>query len=339
VDRLLDPDVTPQEVAAAADSGRGAITDLFRLLETAPDASVRRAAGDGLARLWARDELVVEEEKAVVTRGYAVSWHARRRYPRAMRRPIPIGARFGVPFLGGDAPLGAGTLEWSYRVLGAGRVSLETFSEWSAPAGRFDFTIEPSDFTTNGPHRLVFQGRVRTRDLTSRWELDLPHVPFNFEFDPRLTVESLFCAPDQTLAEEMARSVSLAPGREAPHGPGFLALNEALALREPPALRIEAGLPRDLAHDVRIVFEGFADSFPAGSLARSTRCETPDLAWRFPIGPIAATAPIPIARPGSYRLRVEMVPNPELGWADPDIRALWPGTITTDWVEVQVVRL
>ena len=55
----------------------------------------------------------------------------------------------------------------------------------------------PADFETEGPHRLVLQTRVRTVGLTTPWELELPHVPFTFEFDPRLEVDALFALPDE----------------------------------------------------------------------------------------------------------------------------------------------
>ena len=54
----------------------------------------------------------------------------------------------------------------------------------------------PADFETDGPHRLVLQARVRTVGLTDSWELELPHIPFSFEFDPRLAVDALFALPD-----------------------------------------------------------------------------------------------------------------------------------------------
>ena len=37
-------------------------------------------------------------------------------------------------------------------------------------------------------------------------------------------------------------------------------------------------------------------------------------------------------------LRARLVPDPDRGWADPEVRSIWPGTIVTDWVEVEVVR-
>jgi hypothetical protein len=37
-------------------------------------------------------------------------------------------------------------------------------------------------------------------------------------------------------------------------------------------------------------------------------------------------------------MRVILTADPELGWTDPEVRSLWPGTIETRWVEVEIVR-
>ena len=71
---LETPDPSPEEVESAAEHGRAGLIDLFRLLGTAEKPEVRDAAGRALASLWARDELIVEEEK-------------RARPPRVRRRP------------------------------------------------------------------------------------------------------------------------------------------------------------------------------------------------------------------------------------------------------------
>jgi hypothetical protein len=310
VERLADPGVTPAEVEATA-----------------------------LARLWAGDQLVVEEEKAVATRGYAVTWHARRRYPRAMRRPIPIGVTFGIPFLaGGPGRLGPGQLEWSYRIAGAGRASLETFGEWRPGPPDATFEVEPDDFATNGPHRLALQARVRPVGLTSAWELDLPHVAFSFEFDPRLAVESLWCAPDEARDAEIARAVRLVR-EESASGPTFLPLGDGLALRDPPRLEVAGPLPCDLAHEVSLEFDGIADAFPAGQLVAAGQASGGSAIRRWPPGRVDERAGRLLGRPGARRMRAILNPDPEAGWADPVIRAAWPRPITTDWCDVQVVRL
>src|SRR5262249_41542251 len=150
-----------------------------------------------LSRLWRLDQLVAEEEQAIVRRGFTVNWSARRRYPRALRAAIPISVSFDVPFLDdSDRRVQPTNLEWSHRVLGTRRATLEEFSTWVAGRGRADFTIVPGDYETNGPHRLILQARVRTTGLTDSWELELPHVPFTLDFDPFLTLEAITTLPD-----------------------------------------------------------------------------------------------------------------------------------------------
>ncbi len=103
VARLEDPRVTPEEVEAAAEHGRTAVWELLRIFSSTNLEPLRQAAGRALARLWLLDQLVAEEEQAIVRRGYTVMWNARRRYPRALWAEIPIGVNFEVPFLDGEA--------------------------------------------------------------------------------------------------------------------------------------------------------------------------------------------------------------------------------------------
>jgi hypothetical protein len=45
-----------------------------------------------------------------------------------------------------------------------------------------------------------------------------------------------------------------------------------------------------------------------------------------------------LTRGGQYRMRIVLEPNPERGWSDPMIRSVWPDSIVSDWVAVDVVR-
>ena len=59
----------------------------------------------------------------------------------------------------------------------------------------------------------------------------------------------------------------------------------------------------------------------------------------LPLGPIEPFGREIIDRPGLRRLRVILEPDCDLGWTDPDIRSIWPGTIETGWTDVEVVRI
>jgi hypothetical protein len=340
LERLSRGDVTAAEVTAAAASGRAALPELARLRETGRDAIVRDASAQALLMLWGGDQLVAEEEKAVAGRLYEVRWQARRRYPRDLRRSIPVVVKFGLAGVSAEAPIRPQDLQWSYRIVGTQRAALETFSAWEPGVNRIDFAIEPMDYPTNGPHRLVLEARARTDTPSSTWELNLPLSALSFEFDPRLAPESICCAPDEERGRMIAAAVRLAPSIETVGS--FQPLNESFALRDPPVILVESPLPCDLAHHVRIEFEGIEEScltrtivLPGQPLAGGT----PPVRKVFPLASLGGLSATAFDGPRPVRYRAVLEPDPELAWADPDIRSLWPGIIVTEWCEGRVVRL
>jgi hypothetical protein len=347
VARLSDPAVTPEDFDAAADFGRAGAWELLRVFSTTESEPMRSAAGRALARLWRNDELVAEEEQALVRRGYAVTWNARRRYPRTLHAAIPIVVAYDVPFLSDDpGSIRSTDLEWSHRVVGARRAALEEFSEWKAGRGAVAFSIVPDDFPTNGPHRLVLQTKVRTAGLSDAWEIELPHVPFQFDFDPVLRLDAIVTLSDSARDEAMSRAIRLEPASMAAAEPARLVtLGGEWVLRNPPWLSVETPLPSDLAHQVSIEFEGMPGRFPAGSLIVSGQglaqrsAPAPTARFRrFDFGPIAPLPDGVIERPGSRRIRIHLTADPQLGWADPDIRSVWPGEYETEWVDAEIIR-
>lgn len=347
VARLSEPNPTIDAVTAASSHGRAPLMDLFRILTTADSEPLRQAAGRSLAVLWAQDNLIVEEEKALILRGFATQWRARRRYPRRIQGAIPITIDYGVPFLqGGDEGVTAENLEWSHRVLGTRRATHESFTPWKTGVARVKLDLIPGDFDTNGPHRLVLQPRVRTKGLTDTWELDLPQIPFHIEFDPALSPEALFTLADTTREEAIARTLRLErnatiDGEGEGGAVSYLPLNEEFAFRAPPELSITTPLPCDLAHQLEIEIDGVAGQFKAGPVVLSGQGANPAEApmnRRFPIGPVEGVPHDAIERPGVRRVRARLSADPDLGWGDPDIRSIWPGTLVTEWVDVEVVR-
>jgi hypothetical protein len=347
VARLEDPKVTPGEVEAAAEHGRPAVWDLLRIFSSSTSEPLRLAAGRALARLWRLDQLVAEEEQAIVRRGFTVNWKARRRYPRALRAAIPISVSFDVPFLD-DTPgrVQPRNLEWSYRVLGTRRATLEEFSPWIAGRGRADFTIVPGDYETNGPHRLILQARVRTTGLTDSWQLELPHVPFTLDFDPFLTLEAITTLPDANRDLLVTSAIRLEPTEPKDGQPAaYLALNSDWTMRNPPSLVVSTPLPCDLAHAISIEFEGIAETFPAGTLTLSGQgskihpaADSHTGVARIPLSEIASIPPRLFERAGPRGMRIALEAAPESGWANPDIRSIWPGRTQTNWTTVDIVR-
>jgi hypothetical protein len=253
---------------------------------------------------------------------------------------------YDVPFLSDDARhVGPANLEWSHRLLGARRAAIEEPSAWKSGRGQAVFGLVPGDFGSNGPHRLVLQTKVRTSGLSGSWEIELPHVPFNFEFDPLLRLESILTLPDASRDESMARAIRLEPVAGSSDQPAnHLALGPDWVLRTPPRLAVITPLPCDLAHAVSIELEGVPGSLPAGRLIASGQGPAlPGAASsrgiaRFDLGPVRELAPGVIDRPGMRRLRVRLTADPELGWADPLVRSVWPGQLETNWVEVEIMR-
>jgi hypothetical protein len=347
--RLGEADVTPAEIEAVAEHGRAGVYELLRIFSSSQAEPARMAAGRALARLWLLDQLVAEEEKAVVRRGYSVSWSARRRYPRALRGEIPITVSFDVPFLeDGGHRVGPANLEWSHRILGAQRAAIEEFSPWVPGPGRVAFTIFPGDFDTNGPHRLVLQTRIRTTGLTESWELEPPHEAFNFEFDPNLRLDAILALPDAVRDESITRAIRLEPAGAGSGGGGdatYLSLGGEWTLRNPPSLAVTLPLPCDLAHTISLEFEGIAERFAGGGLLQSGQGlprqhspATEAFTRHVALGSVAPVPPGLIERPGRRAMRVWLEANLDQGWADSGIRSIWPGQMKTDWVEVEIVR-
>jgi hypothetical protein len=346
--RLAEPNVTPQEIEAAAEHGRAGVYELLRIFSSTATEPQRQASGRALARLWLLDHLVAEEEQAVVRRGFTVSWSARRRYPRALRAMIPITVTYEVPFLeDGGRRIAPASLEWSVRVLGARRVAAETFSPWTAGRGQLAFNLVPGDFETNGPHRLVLETRVRTAaTLTDSWEIELPHIPFNFEFDPILQLDAILTLPDAVRDEAVARAIRLVPVDQSDGDqPTYLAIGEEWTLQNPPRLEVATPLACDLAHAIAIEFEGSDEWLPAGrlilsgqGLPRQGSPASEDVIRRFELSTISFLPPAIIERPGIRRMRISLEADTGVGWADPEVRSIWPGRTQTNWVEVKIVR-
>jgi hypothetical protein len=332
LNRLNAEDVAPNEIVAAADLGRVASHELFELLKKSRDPERRRAAAQALSRLWVADELVGEEEQAIVRHGHRVTWHARRVYPRAISRPIPIIARFDFDFFRENGGIASRDIELSTRVMGAHRVSLESFSPWARPAAPLRFDIEPRDFAGRGPHTLRLEAKVRPVGLTSTWEVELPASTFNIEFDEHMRVESILTQPDAgraALVDGSIRLVAEATAVPAPVGGGF-------ALRYLPTLELAPPLPFDLAAHASIEIDGCNGRVPAGQvvvLAGDSARHTLSLY-------VSGNPPVPaIDHAGYYRARVVLTPDPEFAWSAPAVRSAWPEPIATAWTEIEVVRL
>lgn len=339
--RLGDLDVTPAEIALAGGFGRPALAELFRLLAEGKTAEVRDAAGRALAGVWRRDDLIAEEEQALIRRGFTVRWLARRRYPRDLERPIACEAEFGVPFLRENpGEVGPQNLEWSARILGAKRADLESFTDWRSGEGKLSFAVHPGDFPGQGPHKLVLEARVRTAGLGDAWRIDLPKIPFQFELDPSLDPGAIATAPDASRGERFRAAISLKRGESREGENIYARLSETAALANPPVLAITGDLPCDLAHWVEIEFEASEVRLAAGRVVALAHPQGSGSARPVERPIHANDAGLTDVRldPGRTRLRARLAPDLEMAWSSPEVRSIWPETIVTDWIEVEIVR-
>ncbi len=154
----------------------------------------------------------------------------------------------------GGRRVGPENLEWSHRVIGAGRAALEEFSPWAPGPGRVAFTIFPGDFETNGPHRLVLETRIRTAGLTDSWELEPPHEPFNFEFDPLLRLDAIMTIRDSRVTRSSCEPSGSSPMNPATTRPRRISRSARNGpWQSPLACRLAAASlrprPRDLGRD------------------------------------------------------------------------------------------
>jgi hypothetical protein len=346
---LEQPAPAISDILSAADHGRAALEPLFRWLGSDQDQSRRAAAGAALSRLWRLDQLVAEEEKALLVRAYEVRWNARRTYPRDIRIPIPIEIRFGTPVLHRDdlPAIEPDWVEWSYRVLGARRAGLELDSPWAPTAQSITFSIIPADFAERGPHRLIFAATARTAPhLSTHWETKLPQVPFTIEFDPALSVVSIQASPDDEESRNIRERIELAPPAEG--GPHWH-LGKAWALDRIPTLQVLPGRPRDLAHRVSIEWEQVTVRLEVGTLIQPADRPRHDPDSSEPTGAALPIAWRPESIPdlpsdafsqaGPVRFRLILEPDPHLAWADPRVRSLWPGSVTSPWCEAAIMRV
>jgi hypothetical protein len=335
--RLARGAATPEDIRSAGVHGRATAPELMDLLRPERDAPTRAAAGVALAQLWVADELVAEEEQAIVRVGHRIECTARRVYPRELRRPIPLGVRIDICALAPGSALRDQNLQVAWKLDGARRLSYERYSAWTSPGEPFEFVVDPGDLPGRGPHRLAVGARVRTVGLTGAWELELGPRDLAIEFDEHLRVDAILTLPDAERGALMARAVRLRPSTVAAGEPG-VDFGGGMVAECPMELVCEAALPCDLAHRVALEIDGHTGLFECEPLVwPGAAAGARHPIWRAQSDP--ADQGVAPPRAGVARVRIVMEPDPERGWVHPAIRSVWPGKIVTDWQEIGLVRL
>lgn len=341
-DRLACNEASIDEIRRCDQWGRIVVPELFRILTEGATAEYRLAALEALVKLWRADELIPEEEKAILTRSFSVDWQIRRKYPRRLTGAIEFRAFFGPPELTDDK-LRLWLVEhlrWSYRVAGTRRASDDAWQPARIGLRQCRFQVVAEDFPEDGPHRLMLHLRVRTEQLTDNWELDLPAQSTSFEWDDHLQPNALVTLPDSERAEAWSKAISFIGPTGVDLSPFFIQLDSQFALRNPPQPSLKLPLPCDLAHQVFLEFENIPCRWRVGEWVEYAYPHVPECfdPKRWPDQAIAETPGFLLPHAGRFRMRIVLTPTPERGWSDPMIRSVWPEPITTEWVDVEVVR-
>jgi hypothetical protein len=156
----------------------------------------------------------------------------------------------------------------------------------------------------------------------------------------------LLALPDDVRGELMARAIRLeTPAPTEGQPVRFLAVSGEMAIRNPPRVVVSTPLPCDLAHHLFLEIDGISGRFRAGRIilsgqgtSRSQDAGQSLEPARFDFGPIEPVPGEALDRPGMRRLRVILEADPDLGWTDPEVRSIWPGTIGTSWVDGEILR-
>ncbi len=343
-DKLAALKATPDEIRASHKHGRIVVPELFRVMADGPSPDHRLAATQALVRLWKADELIPEEEKAILTRSLRVDWQIRRKYPRLLTGSLLIRASYGPPKLADDGLelWLMQHLRWSHRVTGTRRAADDAWQEPTpAPAPQALLQVIADDFPDDGPHRLLLHLKVKTLGLTDNWELDMPAQSTSFEWDDHLQPSALVTLPDSARASQWALALGfmIAPSADNQE-PFLLPLTDQFALRNPPIPTLQLPYPSDLAHRVVLEFQGISALWLAGEWLEHTHSQPPlglfPKPW--PDHAIALEPQSTFPHAGHYRMRLILQPTPERGWSDPLIRSVWPDAILSEWVGVELVR-
>jgi hypothetical protein len=178
--------------------------------------------------------------------------------------------------------------------------------------------------------------------LTDNWELDLPAQSTSFDWDDHLQPTALVTLPDSQRAELWASAIVFMGHSGDDASPVFVQLDHQFALRNPSLPALKLPIPCDLAHRLMLELENVDGRWSVGEWVESAQSiigsegispkTWPERALRVSGGDAGLT------RGGQYRMRIVLEPNPERGWSDPMIRSVWPDSIVSDWVAVDVVR-
>lgn len=348
-DKIAQGNANAAEILGSYRFGRVVVQDLFEVLSGGSSDEIRYSAFESLVRLWQADELVAEEEKAIVARSFQIKWNHRRKYPLGLDGTFDISATYGL-FELKDSGLRkwlSDHSQWSHRIQGTRRAIDD---QWNQNLGDPPFVlteINSRDFPENTVHRIALFVRFKTFNQSSNWEIELPGQPTSFEWDVNLDSNALL-APLIESELDLFKDAFLWQVASLP-GPGqetvrFVQISPGFAIHNPPETVIRSPLPRDLSHAVFIELQGVPDLILAGEWLIACRKSSDNsiqsgrVGSTFHVTPSCYIDDHLIGHAGKSQMRLVLKPIAHRGWANPEIRSVLNSSISFPWVEIEIVR-
>lgn len=348
-DKIAHGTANPDEILGSYRYGRVVVQDLFEALTGGASDEIRHSAFEALVRLWQADELIAEEEKAIVTRSFQIKWNHRRKYPVSLNGTFDISATYGL-FELKDSELQRWLSDhsrWSYRIQGTRRAVDEQWKQNLCDPPFALTEINSRDFPENTVHRIALFVRFRTFNQTSNWEIELPSQPTSFEWDLNLELNALLAPIVESELDVFTNAMNWqpaslpGPGQE---GPRLVQISPGFAIHNPPETVISSPLPRDLSHAVFIELQGVTGLIPAGEWLIACRKSSENLFQSYRSGSHWDVSPDSyiddqlIGHAGRFQMRLVLKPIAHRGWANPEIRSVFNSKISFPWVEIEIVR-
>lgn len=343
-DRIADGHASLDEIRQAARHGRTVLPDLLATLADGKSEDLKSAALQSLVELWRADELIAEEEKAIITRAFQIIWKQRRKYPRDYDGKFQIHALMCLPKIHDESCRNwlSQHLRWETRVTGTRKATDDQWRVIPHSEMQLQIHIESRDFPEDCVHRVMFFTRVSTNELTSNWTLDLPGQATTFEWDQHLKSGALKADFDEKEATIMQEALAWERNAEPDTmQPQLVAISSGFAIHRPPLAILTVPLPRDIAHEAVLEIEEVSSNIKLKSYVIASRGSVTTPHKQRKVIPLEIAGLIDdsaISRAGKYRARINLQPKSEMGWADPEIRSVWPGPLASPWVEIEIVR-
>ncbi|MFM7317670.1 MAG: hypothetical protein ACKO5E_12055, partial [bacterium] len=314
-DRIADGQASLDEIRQAARHGRAVLPDLLGMLADGKSDEMKSAAFESLIQLWQADELIAEEEKAIITRAFQVEWKQRRKYPRDYDGNFQILGFISLPKIQDESRIVwlSEHLRWETRVTGTRKATDDQWQMIPPDEMQLQIQMESRDFPEDCVHRVMLFTRVTTHGLTSNWTLDLPGQATSFEWDQHLKSAALKADFDEKEALIMQEALTWDCNADPDTiGSQLIALSPGFAIHRPPVALLRIPLPRDLAHDAVLEIDEISSKIKLKNYVIASRGSAITLQKQFKMIPLEIKRLIDdsaISRAGKYRARINLQPR------------------------------